>query len=272
MQFSITGGASNRVGGSGGTWAGYATAYEKATIDRPKSYPNQYAPHPNVYDSFDAIYAAAKYFKGSAPARCSTSARSRALRRYKGVPPASEPYAQHDYKRARELEALAQQGFGGPLPDGPRGVINGRTGDASPPADAPEEVKGIYRAANQINAKPYLLTHYPTHIDNPTYDCSSSTSHALWGGGLFGKAPWVSSQFVRFGEPGVGKWVTAWYKPGALANGHVYLVVAGLRFDTSRWVGDNAVPSGSGPRWTANLRPVQMMALQGFLPRHPPGL
>jgi hypothetical protein len=43
-------------------------------------------------------------------------------------------------------------------------------------------------------------------------------------------------------------------------RGHAYLVVAGLRFDTSG-------PGGKGPRWRPSPRPVN-----GFSARHFPGL
>ena len=116
-------------------------------------------------------------------------------------------------------------------------------------------------AANEISDRPYLLRHYPTHLNNPTYDCSSSTSHVLWGGGRYGTAPWVSGQLMSYGAPGPGRWVTIYAH-----SGHVFVYVAGLRFDTSRYdSGPNA--SESGPRWRLGPRP-----LTGFVVRHPPGL
>ena len=116
-------------------------------------------------------------------------------------------------------------------------------------------------AANEISDRPYLLRHYPTHLNNPTYDCSSATSHVLWGGGRFGTAPWVSGQLMSYGAPGPGRWVTIYAH-----SGHVFLYVAGLRFDTGRYdSGPNA--SESGPRWRTGPRP-----LAGFAVRHPLGL
>jgi Peptidase family M23 len=110
LQFYIAGGASPAVGGAGATWGGYRHAYTHARLPRPASYRLRIErPHPNVYDSYDAIYAAASYFRalGAGP---QLDARSlRALVSYKGSPPASIPYARHDYERARELEALARE-------------------------------------------------------------------------------------------------------------------------------------------------------------------
>ena len=261
MQFSITGSA---FGGSGGTWAGYRYAYRKARLARPASYPLRFeSPHPNVYDSYDAIYAAASYFHALGAGPQLDQRTYQALLSYTGVPPASIPYARHDYERAQELQALAQTApTNGPLPLVPgmraRLLPNGL---AAAPAAAPPAVKGMIAAANEISDRPYLLLHYPSHIGNPTYDCSSSTSHVLWGGGRFGTAPWVSGQLMYYGQPGPGRWVTIYAN-----SGHVFIYVAGLRFDTSRYGwGPNA--SESGPRWRLGPRP-----LTGFVARHPAGL
>jgi hypothetical protein len=60
---------------------------------------------------------------------------------------------------------------------------------------------------------------------------------------------------MSWGKPGKGKWVTIYSNPG-----HVYLVVAGVRFDTS-------APRETGSRWTNTMR-----SNAGFVARHPPGL
>ena len=66
------------------------------------------SPHPNVYDSYDAIYAAALMFHslGAGPQLDQRS--FQALTSYKGTPPASIPYARHDYQRALEFQQLAR--------------------------------------------------------------------------------------------------------------------------------------------------------------------
>jgi hypothetical protein len=110
MQFYIAGGASPAVGGAGATWGGYRHAYRRAGLPRPSSYPLRVErPHPNVYDSYDAIYAAAGYFRALGADPRLDSRTFQALVSYKGTPPASIPYARHDYERARVLEALARQ-------------------------------------------------------------------------------------------------------------------------------------------------------------------
>jgi hypothetical protein len=60
---------------------------------------------------------------------------------------------------------------------------------------------------------------------------------------------------MRRGEPGKGQWVTIYANPG-----HVFLEVAGIRFDTS---GARA----TGSRWQNQLR-----GGEGFVARHPAGL
>jgi hypothetical protein len=66
-----------------------------------------------------------------------------------------------------------------------------------------------------------------------------------------------SSEFMSWGEPGAGQWITS-YAHG----GHSFLVVAGLRFDTG--YNDS---SSSGPKWSNKMRPTD-----GFTVRHPAGL
>ena len=68
-----------------------------------------------------------------------------------------------------------------------------------------------------------------------------------------------SSEFMGWGEHGVGQWVTIFSNPE-----HAYMTVAGLRLDTSP--ADD--PSDrEGPRWRP-LRPEN----DGFVKRHPVGL
>ncbi len=60
---------------------------------------------------------------------------------------------------------------------------------------------------------------------------------------------------MAWGEPGKGKWVTIYSNPG-----HVFLVVAGVRFDTSG-------TRTTGSRWQKSMRPTG-----GYVVRHPAGL
>jgi cell wall-associated NlpC family hydrolase len=124
----------------------------------------------------------------------------------------------------------------------------------APPA-APDEIKGVISAANMLVGQPYRLGGGHGSWRSRGYDCSGAVSFALAGGGLV-SAPMTSGQFMSWGVPGPGRWLTVYANPG-----HVYAVVAGLRWDT---VGD---ARGSGPRW----KPYDAYP-QGFVARHFPGL
>ena len=128
---------------------------------------------------------------------------------------------------------------------------DGRT--AIPPAGAPLEVKNAIAAANQITTKPYRYGGGHRRWKDRGYDCSGSVSYALHGGGLL-TSPLPSTSFMRWGLPGRGLWVTVYSNPG-----HAYLMIAGLRFDTSG-------PGERGPRWRKTAR-----SSRTYLARHPDG-
>jgi hypothetical protein len=147
--------------------------------------------------------------------------------------------------------------------DGPRATLL-PGGAATAPASAPAAVRAIIAAGNQIAGRPYLYggAHgLPLNIVAPYYDCSSSVSHLLWGGGLLSAdQDMVSSQYASWGLPGPGRWVTIY------ANAdHVYMYVAGLRWDT--WNAAGLDDGSDGIGWHPLVR-----SDQGFVARHPAGL
>ena len=164
------------------------------------------------------------------------------------------PGAPSDAQVRAELKQLerAQNGVLGVA--GSRAVV-GPDGLARPPRNAPEVVKRVIAAGNEIAKFPYIWGGgHGSFVDNG-YDCSGSVSYALAGGGLL-NSPLTSGGFMNWGSAGQGKWITI------LANGgHVYMYVAGLRFDTSGRSG----PRGS--RWQSAPR-----SNAGFAVRHPPGV
>lgn len=129
-----------------------------------------------------------------------------------------------------------------------------KEGVALPPIEAPEAVRRIIEAGNQIARTPYLWGGGHGKWLDKGYDCSGSVSYALAAAGLL-NGPLASGPLMSWGKPGKGKWVTIYTNPG-----HVWLAVAGIRFDTS----GNRV---TGSRWQATLRPTG-----GYVARHPPGL
>ena len=129
---------------------------------------------------------------------------------------------------------------------------DGRTAVA--PASAPPEVKAAIAAANEITDKPYRYGGGHGSFEDSGYDCSGAASYVLRAAGAL-KSPLDSSGLMRFGEAGEGEWITV-YAHG----GHAYLIVAGLRFDTSG-------KGEKGPRWRPESR-----SPSGYTVRHPAGL
>jgi hypothetical protein len=133
-------------------------------------------------------------------------------------------------------------------------------GKAIAPADAPRRVKRVITAANRLVGKPYRYggghRAYGSRKLDRGYDCSGSVSYALYGG-RFLRSPLPSGALMRWGRSGPGEWITV-YAHG----GHAYIVVAGLRFDTS--MRDD--PSRTGPGWSKRLRKSA-----AFTARHPRG-
>ena len=129
----------------------------------------------------------------------------------------------------------------------------GEDGMAVAPASAPEEVKALIAAGNEIATKPYKYGGGHGRWRDSGYDCSGSVSYVLHAAGLLDQ-PLDSSGFMNWGERGRGSWITIRTNPG-----HAYLIVAGLRFDTS-------ARKQTGTRWSE-----QMRSARGFRGRHPDG-
>lgn len=148
-------------------------------------------------------------------------------------------------------------------PGGPRTSANcGATlvdGRATAPPGAPAIVKRVIAAADQIDGRPYVWGGGHLSFTSKGYDCSGAVSYALHGAGLL-TTTMVSGQLASWGEPGVGRWVTVYAN-----DEHVFMVVAGLRFDTRE---DR--PGISGPRW--KMAKPDPRILEQFAARHPAGL
>jgi cell wall-associated NlpC family hydrolase len=138
---------------------------------------------------------------------------------------------------------------------GGRGGWVEASGFARAPANAPDAIKRIIQAGNQIARSPYLWGGGHGAWQDTGYDCSGSVSYALNAGGLLGYTQ-TSGQLMNWGAPGPGRWLTIYAN-----EGHVFMYVAGLRFDTSGRVGDHS------SRWQLANR-----SADGFVARHYPGL
>ncbi len=138
--------------------------------------------------------------------------------------------------------------------------VPGRTafpqnGVAIAPLGAPPQVQAMIEAGNQIAGLPYRRGGGHGRAYDAAYDCSGALSHLLRAGGVLrGSMP--SAGFRRYGAAGEGDWVSVYAR-----QGHVFAVVAGLRFDTGYGNGQR------GPQWTTRSRPAK-----GYVIRHPAGL
>ena len=108
-------------------------------------------------------------------------------------------------------------------------------------------------AANKIAKKPYVYGGGHGDGESSGYDCSGSVSYALKGGRMLGRSL-DSTGFMSYGKPGRGKWITT-----RANSGHAYMIVAGLRFDTS-------ARKRTGTRWSKTMR-----SPRGYTARHPRG-
>ncbi len=180
------------------------------------------------------------------------------------VPAAASALSVSDPPGAVAAAACAPGGLAGvPLTPGPRATIL-PSGLAAAPAGAPAAVQGMIAAGNQIVGKPYLVGGghgLPLSEVAPAYDCSSSVEHLLYGGGLLPVSyDAASGTLESFGAPGPGRWVTIY----ASAD-HVFMYVAGIRWDTHNAAGPDDGSAGIG--WHPLIRESA-----GFVVRHPVGL
>lgn len=139
------------------------------------------------------------------------------------------------------------------LRTGPQALVLA-DGSAVAPEDAPDVVKRVILAANEIARFPYKWGGGHGAWRDDGYDCSGSVSFALAGAGLL-QSPLTSGGFLDYGAPGPGRWITIYTN-----YGHVFMVAAGLRFDTSG-------RGRAGTRWQEAPRTIS-----GFAVRHIPGL
>lgn len=126
-------------------------------------------------------------------------------------------------------------------------------GKAKAPDCAPLRVKKVIWAANEIaKGTGYCYGGGHSSFKSGCYDCSGSVSYALHGG-HFVRSPMPSTGYFGWGQRGKGNWFTVYTN-----SGHAFLVVAGLRFDTS-------MTAGAGPGWSKRIHDEN---LRDFQHRH----
>jgi cell wall-associated NlpC family hydrolase len=130
-------------------------------------------------------------------------------------------------------------------------------GLAVAPVGAPAEVQEVVAAGNEIARLPYRYGGGHMTYEDTAYDCSGSISYAFAAAHLLDRTV-VSGDLENWGKPGPGRWITVF------ANGdHVFMYVAGLRFDT-------VALAETGSRWSD--RAADEPDIKTFSVRHPTGL
>jgi len=172
---------------------------------------------------------------------------------------------------AAAVPAAAQTGGSGPpgstttstdpaAPVGPPGRATLRKdGTAVAPADAPANIQAAIAAGNAIHTYPYHWGGGHRSFADTGYDCSGAVSYVLHAAGFLASPMPSGPLAASWGVPGKGRWITVYANAS-----HAYMVVAGLRFDTSA-VGER-LNQGSGPRWRATKRKAR-----GYTAKYYPG-
>jgi peptidoglycan hydrolase CwlO-like protein len=134
------------------------------------------------------------------------------------------------------------------------GIAIDTSGMVQAPPGAPAAVSQMIAAGNAIATLPYIWGGGHGSFVSPGYDCSGSVSYVLAAAGLL-SSPETSGALESYGDPGPGQWVTIYANAG-----HVWMTIAGWRFDTVALAED-------GTRWSRGGG-----EFGGFVVRHPPGL
>lgn len=155
--------------------------------------------------------------------------------------------------KAGAQESSGGSGYTAPPPNATGKATIQSDGTAVAPASAPQRVKDVIAAANEIIDKPYRYGGGHGSFQDSGYDCSGTLSYALHGGNFLSQ-PLDSTGFMSWAHAGKGTWITTYAH-----SSHAYAVIAGLRLDTSG-------TGGTGPSWHST-----MSSASGYTVRHPRG-
>ncbi len=141
------------------------------------------------------------------------------------------------------------------------------------PEGVPATVQAMVVAGNELQELPYGPGGHPDPLGASEEDCSSTVNYVLYRSGVrplaeIEKDNPLAQDYVNWGDPGPGRWVTIYATD--VPQPHVFIVIAGLRLDTSH----NGTDEGpnkdeDGPRWRI-LPYIPTWAKWSV--RHPPGL
>jgi hypothetical protein len=141
------------------------------------------------------------------------------------------------------------------------------------PIGVPAVVQAMVIAGNELEELPYGPGGHPDPRGALEEDCSSTVNYVLYRAGVRSIAEIVrenplAQDYVHWGSPGPGRWVSIYATDTPTA--HVFLLLAGLRLDTSH-NGTDVGPNRDedGPRWRI-LDHIPTWAHWSI--RHPSGL
>jgi len=245
------------------------------------------------WDPADAIYSAANYLRASgAPGdyRQAILAYNHAdwyvtevdswAAKYRGPPTPPAAATAQASPASGEAGEGADIGLEGESPT-PVRFIAGERAELAPddghlaliPAGLPAAVQAMVVAGNELQDLPYGPGGHPDPRGAREEDCSSTVNYVLYRSGVRPIAEIVrdnplAQDYVNWGAPGPGRWVTIYAT--ASPTPHVFIVIAGLRLDTSH-NGTDVGPNRDedGPRWRI-LEHIPTWAHWSV--RHPPGL
>jgi hypothetical protein len=239
---------------------------------------------PDRWNPADAIFGAANYLHASGA-------------------PGNYKAAIYAYNHAswyvEEVESWAAKYRGSPtssVQPAEGGVVGGRISGSSPtpiefipgeraeldptdghlaliPEGVPAKVQAMLVAGNELQELPYGPGGHPDPRGATEEDCSSTVNYVLYRSGVrpieeIIKDNPLAQDYPTWGDPGPGRWVTIYSTTEG--TDHVFIVIAGLRLDTSH-NGTDEGPNRNedGPRWRI-LSHIPTWAKWSV--RHPPGL
>jgi hypothetical protein len=233
------------------------------------------------WDPADAIYSAARYLAASGGRREERQAIF-AYNHAGSYVDAVESWATRYRRSTSEGETVPADR---PIPaaatstpvaftEGERALLTHADGHlALIPSAAPIAVQAMVVAGNELQDLPYGPQGHPNPLGAPAEDCSSSVNYVLYRAGIRPPAEIVrenplAQDYVHWGAAGPGRWVSVYATAQPIA--HAFIVIAGLRLDTSH-NGTDFGPNSheDGPRWRLFDR---IPAWAKWSVRHPPGL
>jgi hypothetical protein len=236
------------------TWAVYGVS---AAGDGP----------PDRWNPADAIYSAANYLRAAgAPANYEAAiyAYNHAhwyvvdveawAGRYRGSARGAATALAGGRSEGADLSLASETATPVRFIEGERAALDPHDGHvALIPAGVPPVVQALLVGGNELQDLPYGPAGHPDPLGASQEDCSSTVNYVLYRAGLrplaeiLARNP-LAQDYVDWGAPGPGRWVTIY--AAAAPVPHVFIVIAGLRLDTSH-DGTDVGPNRdeNGPRW-----------------------